>query len=157
MTKRFERNFDEEQFVSFQDEVFEQPQPEPEAQPEPVVEPEPEVQPEPEPVVETGPQVNVKIIDFTTRDGKYLAFDESGNGYLIDADKLEFSSNYQPISQADLDNSERPYNWDEEIDRLLPSRERMRQTLWRRGLLRKEDIENRMARRALDKAFPNIS
>lgn len=102
-------------------------------------------------------EVEVKLVNTDTYDGKYLVYEiaDVSKAYFVNTEDAKFSTKPQRIKRAILDTAERPYNWDEEIDRAIPSTDVIRLQIWRNGLVRKEDLEDKTkAQNSLYGVFP---
>ena len=119
----------------------------------------PEAAPSDPPAPEPAAPVPLRILLRQTFDfmGKkvVLMLDEVGDGYLIDADRVEMGERgFQPV---DVSDAIRPYSWDDELNRLIPNvetvRQNIRESFWRAGAFEREP-EPAVRRRMFDTAFP---
>ena len=98
-------------------------------------------------------QIYVKYIR-DVDDGRRLVFDKEGGGWLVYKSYLKDTSAWQPVSRQHL---EEPYSFESEIRGRMPTRMDIARTLWRAGLVTKEDLDNPTKRQAFESVFPRIS
>lgn len=106
----------------------------------------------------TSEPVKVKLANTTIYDGRYLVYrvDDISQVFLVSADHLKFSVSEQLIDEETLNASEKPYDWNTELDAIWPSRDAVRLAIYRNGLINPNDLQDRQkAEMALYGAFPN--
>lgn len=85
--------------------------------------------------------ITVKILNTDQFDGRYVVYDvnDPSKTYLIPAEDLQFSYGQQKVTQDVIRSAKRPYNWDEEIDKLIMTRDQIRNILYWGGLVEKKE------------------
>ena len=103
-------------------------------------------------------KVQVKLVNTTIYDNTYLVYrlDDISQVFLVPTEHLQFSVSPQLIDETILLASEKPYDWNEEINAIWPSLDQVRLAVYRNGLVKREDLADpQLAQMALYGAFPN--
>lgn len=83
----------------------------------------------------------VRLLNTDVYDGRYLVFDtESLATYLVPTDDLAFTSKDQQVDESVLDRCDSPYQWDDEIDSLVVTKNQIRLAILRAGHIQKKPL-----------------
>lgn len=102
-------------------------------------------------------KIKVKLANTTVYDGRYLVYriDDISQVRLVLTEHLEFRVSEQLIDQDLFNASDKPYDWNEEINAVFPSNDQVRLAVYRNGLIKKEDVQDRqLLQMSLYGAFP---
>lgn len=110
------------------------------------------------PIKSVSPKVKVKLANTTIYEDRYLVYriDDISQVYLVPKEHLIFATSEQLIDEAILNDSDKPYDWNEEINAVFPTLDHVRLAVYRNGLVKKEDaLDRQLSQMALYGAFPN--
>lgn len=103
-------------------------------------------------------KVKVKLVNTTIYEERYLVYriEDISQVYLVPTEHLIFATSEQLIDESILNNSDKPYDWNEEINAVFPTLDHVRLAVYRNGLVKKEDaLDRQLSQMALYGAFPN--
>lgn len=112
-----------------------------------------------ESIPELSKMATVRILNAKSIDGKYLVLDaNTGNAYMVPVDDVKYSVKDQEIDEAVLLKAERPYNFDQEIEKLIIDPQDIRVALWTEGIVSEAQMSvgiKRLLRLLIDRGvFP---
>lgn len=102
--------------------------------------------------------VKVKLANTTIYEGRYLVYrlDDISQVFLVPKEHLTFAVSEQLIDLDILNASDKPYDWNAEINAVFPTIHEVRLAVYRNGLIKQEDaLDRQLSQMALYGAFPN--
>lgn len=91
---------------------------------------------------EVGAKKTVRLVNYEQHDGRYIVYDPANkkDAWLVEAQYVVEQKGDQEIAVAILDRSIRPYNWQEEIRKVMATLDDLNFAMWYSGHVEKDDV-----------------
>lgn len=99
-------------------------------------------QEEEKPKIQRDPDVEIKLARLELYQKRYFIVyevEKPSNVYLVDKNQIQKTTSVQKVPRSVLKSSDKPYNWDEELNQFTYTVDEMRLALYRAGMVEAPD------------------